>query len=343
MAQTNIIVNGSFDLGNAGWTGTDLETNYTENAYLGNGSTNRVAELDANRGQVTVMNQTVSIAGPLTTNLTFETALRTASLSNAGREGFRVDIIDSSGKVIATQTFTPTTTAWTVNSMPISFPAQGTYTIRLTELGPNDSLGAIIDDVSLLVCFTSGTMIDTPGGPRAVEGLTVGDLVWTKDRGVQPISWIGQRRIEVDALRNDASLRPITFDAGSLGPALPDRPLSVSPQHRLCLGDWRTELYFGHPEVLVPAFGLVNDDTIRHASPTEAVTYVHFLLSGHQIVRSNGVLTESFFPSESSLSGLDRAAQAEVLRLFPDLETLLDAYPQTARPVLRGFEARLVA
>lgn len=343
MTQTNIIVNGSFDLGNAGWSGTDLETSYKEGAYLGNGSANRVAEMDGYAGQTTVMQQTVTIDKPLDTTLTFESALRTASTGNAGAEGFRVDVLDDQGQVIATQTFHPTSTGWTDYAMPVSFPEAGSYTIRLTELGPNDSLGAIIDNVSMLVCFAAGTLIDTATGPRAVEALAQGDLIWTKDAGLLALRWIGTRRVGLPELLADPALRPIVFAPGSLGAGMPDRALALSPQHRLCLGGWRAELHFGQPEVLVPAHALVNGTTIRQADPRSAVTYVHFLLDGHQIVRSNGVLSESFFPSALSLTGLDRAAQAEVLRLFPDLTSLSRAYPRTARPVLRAAEARLVA
>ncbi|MEM1005490.1 MAG: Hint domain-containing protein, partial [Pseudomonadota bacterium] len=37
------------------------------------------------------------------------------------------------------------------------------------------------------VCFTSGTLIDTPNGSRLIETLTVGDVITTADRGAQPI------------------------------------------------------------------------------------------------------------------------------------------------------------
>lgn len=343
MAQSNIIVNGSFVLGNTGWTGTDLETNYAENAYLSNGSTNNVAELDGQTGQTTVMAQTVSIANALTTDLTFRTALRTASLGQAGTEGFRVDVLDADGAVIATQTFLPGSTAWVDHAMTVTFPAGGSYTIKLTELGPDNSLGAIIDDVAMLVCFTADTMIDTDTGPKAAARLRVGDLVWTLDAGLQPLRWIGMRPVSVAEQIADPALRPILFAPGSLGAGVPVRRMALSPQHRICRGDWRTDLYFGHSEVLVPAQALVNGRTIRRAAPRAPVTYVHFLLDGHQIVRSDGALTESFFPTPLSLSGLDSPARREVLRLFPDLASLTRAYPRTARPVLRGAEALLVA
>lgn len=343
MAYSNVIVNGSFTLGDEGWSGTDIETSYPENAYLGNGSSNAVAELDGHRDAATVMEQTIKVSDAHTTQLTFRTALRTASLGNAGTEGFKVEVLDSNGTVIASQSFFPTTTTWTTQSVPVTFPAGGAYTIRLSEIGVDDSLGAIVDDVSLLVCFTEGTLIDTENGPCAVESLQCGDLVWAEDAGFQPVRWVGRRRIGREALLADPSLRPIVFAPGALGGNQPCRPLAVSPQHRVLLQGWSAELYFGHPEVLVPAQSLVNGRTIVRAAPLADVTYVHFLLDGHQIVRSDGVLTESFFPTELSLTGLERAARAEVLRMFPDLASLTHAYPRTARAVLRANEARLVA
>lgn len=341
MPQSNIIVNGSFDLGNTGWSGTDLETSYNEGAYLGNGSSNRVAEMDGFGNQTTMMQQVVTIENALDTDLTFRAALRTASTGNAGSEGFRVDILDAQGQAIATQTFFPTATTWTTFSVPVSFPAAGNYTLRLTEQGPNDSLGPIIDDVSMLVCFVAGTIIETATGPVPVEDLRLGDLIWTKDAALQPLRWIGKRRIAIADLIANPALRPVIFDPGALGEARPDRLMELSPQHRLCLGGWKTELHFGEGEVLVPAGALINGTTIRQETPAKDVTYVHFLLDGHQIVRSNGVLSESFFPTELSLTGLDRAACAELIGLFPDLARLRCAYPRTARPVLRKVEAKL--
>ncbi|MFA5582109.1 MAG: Hint domain-containing protein, partial [Paracoccaceae bacterium] len=37
------------------------------------------------------------------------------------------------------------------------------------------------------LCFTPGTLIDTPDGPRLVEDLRPGDLVLTADHGAQPL------------------------------------------------------------------------------------------------------------------------------------------------------------
>ncbi len=338
MPPSNVIFNGNFNLGGTGWNGTDTEFN-PESAYLGNGSNNTVSEIDGRRGQVTVLQQTVTIPHGVDTELTFRTALRTASLKNAATDGFRVEIVSvATGAIIAVQTYLPGTTAWTQQTLPVSFPTGGQYIIRLIEVGVDDSLGAIVDDIALLVCFGAGTLIDTEQGPRAVETLTAGDRVWTQDAGFQPITWIGRRTVSVADQMARPELRPIVFPTGSLGQGMPTRDLTLSPQHRLCLGGWQADLHFAAPQVLVAAHRLAAMRGLFPQPGSAPVTYVHFLLHGHQIVRSNGVLTESFFPAPLALQGLDRDALTEVLDLFPDLADLTTIYANTARPVVRGSD-----
>ena len=91
-------------------------------------------------------------------------------MAKAG-EGFRADILNSSGTVIQFRTCFPTLYAWKTLSPavpldPGAFP--DTNSVRFTKPGPNNSLGSIIHDVSFLVGFTAGTLTDTPLGRRRV-------------------------------------------------------------------------------------------------------------------------------------------------------------------------------
>src|SRR5690606_17553496 len=45
-----------------------------------------------------------------------------------------------------------------------------------------------------VICFTPGTRIETPDGPRLVQDLREGDRVSTMDNGAEEILWIGSRR-----------------------------------------------------------------------------------------------------------------------------------------------------
>lgn len=180
-------------------------------------------------------------------------------------------------------------------------------------------------------CFVSGTMIQTPSGLIAVEDLRVGDFVLTVDHGPQPIRWTGRKEVV-----GVGPFAPIRFSPGALEN---DRPMFLSPQHRVLLKGWRAEMLFGEAEVLVGAKHLVNDKTIR-PEPRRVVTYHHLLFDQHELVWSDGCVSESFFPGDCILSG-DAELRAEIAALFPELlrETGTGC-GETARLVLKGYEAR---
>ncbi|WP_084861353.1 Hint domain-containing protein [Salibaculum halophilum] len=193
-------------------------------------------------------------------------------------------------------------------------------------------------------CFTAGTQILTPGGPRPVEDLAPGDLVVTRDAGPQPIRWAG--RVEVDAarLRNDPALRPVRIAAHAFGPGRPARDLRLSQQHRLLVaGPW-VPLYFGHDQVLCAAVHMVNGRTVRLDRAERRVVYHHFLCDAHQVVYADGLEAESFLPGDVGLNGVPVAARDELLRLFPELSAAPEVPAfEAARPILRWHEAALLA
>lgn len=45
-----------------------------------------------------------------------------------------------------------------------------------------------------IICFAAGTRIETGRGDRAAEDIAVGDLVLTRDNGLQPVRWTGSRQ-----------------------------------------------------------------------------------------------------------------------------------------------------
>jgi hypothetical protein len=67
------------------------------------------------------------------------------------------------------------------------------------------------------------------------------------------------------------------------------------------------------------------------------VTYCHLLFERHEVVFSNGLPSESFFPGHFALEGLAAVAAAELDALFPDLRAearvgrAADAYGEPSR------------
>lgn len=343
MPPKNLIINGTFDGGSTGWSGNDLETSYRESAYLGNGSSNRVAEMDGRSGQTTVMEQTFTVDYATTTTLTLDVALRNASLGQAGSEGFTVEILDDTGAVIASTTILPTANSFTGYQLPVTFPAAGDYTLRMTELGPDNSLGAIVDTIELMVCFAGETGIETDRGIRRARDIRVGDLVKTSE-GLKPVRWIGRREVTEAQMKAEPRYRPVLIRAGALGQGLPLRDLRVSRQHRMLVSTPIARRMFGQAEVLVPAICLVGMPGIGLDEEALEVDYVHLLFDGHEIVFAEGAPSESLYTGAQAWGALSEAAREEIRLIFPELaagKPRVPAAPIPSRKAQRQLVRRM--
>ena len=193
-----------------------------------------------------------------------------------------------------------------------------------------------------VICFTPGTLIDTADGPRPVEALAEGDRVQTRDNGLQQVLWTGSRRMTGARLFAMPRLRPVRIRTGAFGVERPDQELLVSPEHRMLVTGAVAQSLFNTPEVLVAAKDLVNGGTITVDTDVREVTYVHILLPRHEVIRANGVDTESFHPANAALTTLDEGDRGRLLSRFPELEHDPHTYGSYARRNLRASEAAIL-
>lgn len=194
-----------------------------------------------------------------------------------------------------------------------------------------------------VICFTPGTRIETPEGPRLVEELREGDRVRTKDNGGEEIQWIGSRRMTGARLFAMPALRPIRIRAGALGMGRPDSELRVSPEHRMLVKGAAAQALFNTPEVLVPARELIDQENVMVDLGVREVTYIHLLLPRHQVLWANGVETESFHPASTAFSTLGADDRARLQALHPGLENEPHLYGGFARRCLSRSEAAILA
>ena len=185
-------------------------------------------------------------------------------------------------------------------------------------------------------CFCRGTRILTVAGEVAVEELSVGDLVRTRDHGLQPVRWIGGRALDNIDLAVSPKLRPIRIAAGALGAGAPAQDLLVSPQHRVLVRSSIAQRMFGSDEVLVAARQLLSLDGVEELS-VDTVEYFHILFDRHEIVISNGAETESLFTGPEAMKALGPQAREEIFALFPELR---QDCAQPIRPLIPGGKAR---
>lgn len=108
-----------------------------------------------------------------------------------------------------------------------------------------------------------------------------------------------------DQVKYSDRLRPVLVPAGALGPDVPECDLYVSPQHRLLIQS--TDAICGTTqEVFASAKHLVGHNGIAYSPKNDGVEYYHIWLGKHEIIKSNGAYTESFFPEQWHLTHLNR-------------------------------------
>lgn len=240
-----------------------------------------------------------------------------------------------------------------VDEIDLSAFDKSDYTINAVE-DPTDS-GALMGTVQFtsgetfsfsgieVICFARGTEIFTSEGPVAVEDLAVGNRILTMDRGMQPLRWIGRKKLGENELAAAPKLKPIRIAAGALGNGTPLNDLVVSRQHRILVRSAIAQRMFGVQEILVAAIKLVGLPGIEVIEDAQSVEYFHMLFDQHEIVFSNGAATESLFTGPEALKAVSEDARAEILQIFPDIEeqtALIPArlIPQKGRVVKRFVE-----
>lgn len=310
---------------------TSLQLDFTSNDALlyGDGAQNVsfwISDMDTNAWDDFVVVQAYDIHGnliPVTFQNLGSNVVETIAGSRVEADGGNTSATSADG---AFQVFIPGPVA----SIIISYGNEltGDQFVRMSDV----SYETIPPDYPW--CFVKGTMIATPNGEVPVESLKPGDLVLTQDNGPQPLRWIGARTVPAKG-----NFAPICFAPGVLGNT---ETLRVSPAHRVLLADARVELLFEQSEVLVAAKSLLDGDRVYRAEGGE-VTYFHLLFDRHELIWSNGAVTESFHPIDSSLAGVSREARAELLALFPEICGSISDYGPAARPTLSGAEAQVLA
>jgi hypothetical protein len=253
--------------------------------------------------------------------------------------------LDDNGTLLAHYSFDAAPVA-------IGGPADG---LTPTKIGTNSSTTASLvstdgttyiqqdpEDPGVIPCFATGTMIRTANGPRRVEDLSAGDPVQTVDNGDQPVRLICQTTVDL-GLRLNRRFSPIRIKRGALGQDRPSRDLIVSPNHRISVRGAMVELNFATAEVLVPAKSLCHLPGISRDSDRRSVTYVHLLFDQHQMVWSNDLRSESFYPAAPVLDQVSAEVRQELLALFPDMRALPNCYGKSARLTLKSYEALLLA
>ena len=193
-----------------------------------------------------------------------------------------------------------------------------------TDFTPHTALARYV------VCFAEGTLIDTKDGPRPIETLEDGDMIETRDGGLQPLRWSGCTTVVATG-----DLAPIVVTTGTFGNT---EDLIVSPQHSILITGWRAELFYGEDKVLVRAVDLLGHDGV-YRRPGGVVNYWHILFDAHHVVKTAGIWSESLYPGEITMNAIGPKSRDEIHKIFDNIA----AYGPKAAPCIRKYEAAVMS
>lgn len=151
-------------------------------------------------------------------------------------------------------------------------------------------------------------MILTDTGERPARDLAPGDLVETRDNGLQPLLWVGRSR---DPLQGPA---PVRLKARGDG----EGSMLLAPGHLAMLSHPQSELLFGVAEVLAHASDLIMLPGVTPA-PRSAPSWVHLLFGGHELIRAAGIWVESLSPDMRQMECSHPEMADEIYQAVPRL------------------------
>jgi hypothetical protein len=193
-------------------------------------------------------------------------------------------------------------------ALPLSPMAAHTdYTLLKIDAAPEQI------DLSDILCisFTRGTMITLASGhQRAIESLSAGDRVLTRDHGGQPIRWIGST-----TMRALGAFAPVVITAGTLGNS---GDLIVSQHHRMFLYQRQRSAGMPTSELLVQAKHLIDNKAI-YLRDGGMVDYFSLIFDQHEIIYAEGVPAESLMVNDATVNLLPAELAADVKARFPGL------------------------
>jgi len=301
----------------------DVETNFTTFDFLDNNANDNA--LTPNTSDRIVYNGVqYPVSQIYVIGLTIHTdtggTFNVPAVSGANATGFRVYDLGGGNYILR-----PIDNTLTMPGLP---PLVDWDTFTFTSFGTTPGTSMPAQNDPFAICFVAGTRILTATGEKPVEALAAGDLVVTRDRGPQPLLWVGCTTFTAASLATRPNQAPIRITSGALAKNLPARPLMVSPQHRVLVSGPAVQRICGKKEVLIPAKALLERSGVSQMGTENDVHYYHLLFERHELVQAEGALCESFFPGPMAMEMLSPENRCVVQRLLQSTpDGTLPPYP----------------
>ncbi len=169
----------------------------------------------------------------------------------------------------------------------------------------------------------------TPCGERRAENVRPGDLIVTRDNGLQPVQLVWTRTVTEADIAADPSLAPVRLKQRAIGPMMPRRDLMVAAGHRVLIPGYRLADIPDSQPCLIAARDIAeaSDEAYLDKSVGE-ITFYNIVFDAHQVFCANGLPVESYLPSVDTLGELGEEVRESLAAVFSGSPELGEVFPQ---------------
>ncbi len=173
-----------------------------------------------------------------------------------------------------------------------------------------------------------GANIRTPCGARRIELVRPGDLIVTRDNGLQPVRLIWSREIRKVEFTANPAAAPIHLNPRAVGPMMPSQDITVAPDHRILVPGYRLQGQEDTTSCLVAAAQLARSSDAAYADTSARVNRFYTLVfDSPQVFACDGLPVESFQAGAKQIAQLKANLRGELVALFPQLKHEPNSYP----------------
>ncbi len=179
-----------------------------------------------------------------------------------------------------------------------------------------------------LLGLAGSANVRTPCGARRIENLRPGDLIVTRDNGLQPVRMVWTRSLTAAEIAADPSLAPVRLKPRAIGPMMPQRDLLVAARHRILVPGYRLADMPDTCSCLIAARDIAeaSDAAFFDRGITE-MTFYNVVFADHQVFAANGLPVESYLPSPKAVGELDEDLSRDIAALFEAGPEAAPGYP----------------
>lgn len=187
--------------------------------------------------------------------------------------------------------------------------------------------------------IVEGANVRTPCGPRRVELVRPGDLIVTRDNGLQAVRMVWSRELSGAQMAAFPDTAPIRLKPRALGPMMPQRDVCLAPDHRVLVPGYRIAGQQDTRCCLIEAKELAGASDAAYVDRSaDGLRCFTLVFDTHQVFCINGLPVESFLPTASAVSNLSEDLRDALVRRFPQLRREPNSYPPAEYRLVQGAE-----